>query len=140
MPRLEFKDRPDLIELAAKTKAPAWNFGAHWAPNGWTFSTKNALGEPGSAYIAAHGSWNSTRRVGYRVERVLFDSQTGQAMGAQMIVSTLSPDGKDVLARPVDCAEAPDGSIVWSCDQTNRLYRISPERPNRNTTVLTTRY
>ena len=134
MPRLEFRDRPDILELATKNTQPAWSLGAHWAPNGWAFSTKPALGAAGSAYIAAHGSWNSTKKVGYRIERINFDPQTGLPMGAQMILSTLSADGNNVLARPVDCVEAPDGSMLWSCDQTNRVYRISPERPaNRNT-------
>ena len=34
-------------------------------------------------------------------------------------------EGEKVLARPVDCVEAPDGSILFSCDQTKRIYRIT---------------
>jgi glucose/arabinose dehydrogenase len=128
MPRLEYRERPDLVELGAKSTLPVWQLGAHWAPNGWAFSTKATLGSAGSAYIANHGSWNSSRKAGYRIERIIFDNLTGLPMGAQMIVSTLSPDGNEVLARPVDCVEAPDGSMLWSCDATNRVYRISPER------------
>ena len=86
LPRLEFKDRPDIIELAAKTILPAWPFGAHWATNGWTFAQTDGLGAKGDAFVACHGSWNSTQKVGYRIERVLFDSQTGNPMGAQEIV------------------------------------------------------
>jgi glucose/arabinose dehydrogenase len=139
MPRLEFRERPDILELAAKTTPPAWLFGAHWAPNGWTFSTKNTLGTLGDAYVAAHGSWNSTKKVGYRIERVMFDPMNGTPMGGQFIVSTLTPDGKNNLARPVDCVEAPDGSILWSCDQTNRIYRISPEAPAQPARNIATR-
>ncbi len=127
MPRLEFKDRPDILDLIAKNTRPAWSLGAHWAPNGWAFTTKSTLGAPGSAYIACHGSWNSSKKVGYRVERILFDDLTHEAMGSQPIVSTLSPDGSNVLGRPTDCTEAPDGSLLWSDDQNNRIYRISPE-------------
>jgi glucose/arabinose dehydrogenase len=39
------------------------------------------------------------------------------------IVDTLSPDGK-VLGRPVDCVQAPDGSILFSDDHSDAVYRI----------------
>ena len=42
-------------------------------------------------------------------------------MGAMKMVSTL--DGQDVLARPVDCAEEPDGSILFSVDG-GTIYRL----------------
>ena len=124
MARLEFKDREDIVELAEKTTLPQWALGAHWAPNGWTFANSNALGMKGDAFIACHGSWNSTKKVGYRVERVMFDSQTGLPMGAQMLVSTLGKDG-NVLGRPVDCVEDSDGSLLFSDDQANRIFRVS---------------
>ena len=128
VPRPEYAKRPDIVELSAKTTAPAWNLGAHWALNGWTFVTKDTLGHAGDAYIAAHGSWNSSVKVGYRVERIMFDDMTGKPMGSQMMVSTLTPDGKNSLARPVDCLEAPDGSLLFSDDQTNRVYRLAREK------------
>lgn len=124
MPRLEYKDRPDILELAAKTVLPAWQMGAHWAPNGWCFAQTDKLGAQGDAFIACHGSWNSSVKVGYRIERIMFDSLTGKPFGAQQVVSTLAPDGK-VLGRPVDCVEAPDGSILFSDDQNRKIYRIS---------------
>lgn len=126
MPRLEYKDRPDILELVAKNTRPAWSLGAHWAPNGFAFTSKSTLGAPGSAYIACHGSWNSTKKVGYRIERIMFDDVTREAIGAQPMLSTLSADGKNSVARPVDCVEAPDGTLLWSDDQTNRIYRIAP--------------
>jgi glucose/arabinose dehydrogenase len=61
---------------------------------------------------------------GYRIERVLFDPVTGRPYGSLTIVKTLTADNR-VLARPVDCVEAPDGSVLFSCDMTNRIYRIS---------------
>lgn len=126
VPRLEFQKHPKILELAARTNVPALQLGAHWAGNGWTFLTKDHFsGHKGDMFVAFHGSWNSTNKVGYRIERVLFDEVTGKPYGAQMIVSTLGTDGKTVLARPVDCAEAPDGSVLFSCDHTKRVYRIS---------------
>lgn len=125
VPRYEFMNRPDIHELAAKTIPPAWCFGAHWAPNGWTFATKGLTPEfVGDAFAALHGSWNSSTPVGYRIERIAFDKATGQPWGGQMIVGCVGKDGK-VLGRPVDVLEEPDGSLLWSDDSTNRIYRIS---------------
>jgi glucose/arabinose dehydrogenase len=121
VPRVEFQTRPDIIELAAKTTVPAWNFGAHWAPNGFSFITRGAL--KGDALVAMHGSWNSSRPVGYRIEHVHFDTVTGAPYGAQMLVGTVGKDNK-ILGRPVDVAQASDGTILFSDDQTSRIYRI----------------
>ena len=124
LPRLEFKDLPDFLELSAKTILPEYSIGPHWAPNGWTFAQYDALGLKGDAIVACHGSWNSSVRVGYRVERIVFDDLTGKVIGGQLLVSCLSED-QQVLGRPCDVAEAPDGSLYFSDDSTRRIYRIS---------------
>lgn len=120
-PRLEYKDRPDILELAAKTILPAWPVGPHWATNGWTFTTTDKVVAKGDALIACHGSWNSSVKQGYCIERVMFDPQTGKPMGAMQMVSTL--EGQKDLARPVDCTEEPDGSILFSVDG-GTIYRL----------------
>ena len=126
IPRPEYVDRKDIHELADKTIPPAWCYHAHVAPNGHTFLSKDYFpGERGDFYAAFHGSWNSTQRVGYSVDRILFDKQSGQPYGELTVVSTLADNGRDVLDRPVDCAEAPDGTVLFSSDQSNRIYRIS---------------
>ncbi|MGB7157570.1 MAG: PQQ-dependent sugar dehydrogenase [Tepidisphaeraceae bacterium] len=126
VPRPEFSDRPDVRDLAAKTIPPAWAFPAHGEPDGFTFLEKDYFKDhQGDLFVAFHGSSNLVDRVGYRVERVLFDEMTGKPYGSLTVVNCLSPDGNTVLARPVDCAEAPDGSVLFSCDQTKKIYRIS---------------
>ena len=128
IPRLEYKDRPDIAELAAKTIPPAYKGGAHWANNGWTFATKDYFpGAAGDAFIAYHGSWNSQQKVGYQVHRVFFDKETGLPYGGYAIVKTLKADGSDALGRPVDVVEAADGSLLFSDDRTRKIYRISRE-------------
>ncbi len=131
LPRYEFRERRDIVDLAKKTIVPEWNFDAHSAANAFCFidpaiNTKTkAFPEDhnGDLFVACRGSWNRTEKAGYNITRVLFDKWTGNPYGSQIIVSTLDPKGK-TLARPVDCVQAPDGSVLWSCDETNMVYRL----------------
>jgi glucose/arabinose dehydrogenase len=126
VPRLEFKDRKDIVDLAAKTIPPAFTSGAHWANNGFCFlETDYFPDHRGDALIAFHGSWNSSVKVGYQVHRVTFDEVTGKPFGGLTVVSTLSADGSKVLGRPCDVVEAPDGTVLFTCSSTKRIYRIS---------------
>ena len=123
VPRPEFLNRPDIVELAARTIVPAWNFPAHWAGNGFTFLSKDYFpGHKGDVFEAFHGS-SASPKVGYRIERLMFDAVSGLPYGSLMIVSTLDKNGSQ-LDRPVDCAEAPDGTVVFTCD-SGRIFRIS---------------
>jgi glucose/arabinose dehydrogenase len=126
IPRPEFTDRKDFIELANKTIPPEWLVHAHWAVLGFTFLEKDYFGKDhvGDCFFAAHGSWNSIKPVGACVDRVLFDDVTGRPYGSQTIVDCQA-EGKRRHARPVDCVEAPDGTILFSSDEPPALYRIS---------------
>lgn len=124
-PRPEYVDRKDLIELAEKTTPAAWAYGAHWAANGFTFLARDYFpNHRGDLFQAFHGSWNRSQRAGYCVTRILFDPETGKPYGSLNIVECLSQDGQ-VRGRPVDVVEAPDGTLIFSDDQNNALYRIS---------------
>ena len=126
VPRLEYANRPDIKELIAKTIPPAWCNGAHWANNGWTFlSSPKLTGQAGDAVICFHGSWNRSEKSGYCVQRVEFDPVTGQPCGTTTLVSLLTPDKQTVLGRPVDCTEAADGSLLFTDDATQHVYRLS---------------
>ncbi|MFT3784655.1 MAG: PQQ-dependent sugar dehydrogenase [Tepidisphaeraceae bacterium] len=129
LPRIEFSKRDDIMELADRTIIPAWSSHAHWANNGFNFTSKDYFpGMKGDAVIAFHGSWNSKERVGYKVQRILFDSYTGKPYGSQTIVDCLGgPDKQRVLARPCDVAEALDGTLLFTDDQGGRIFRISKE-------------
>lgn len=130
VPRPEYMSREDIGSLCDRTIAPELAMGAHWAINGFTFldpeinSRTKAFpsDHSGDLFFAAHGSWNSTRRVGYCIGRVIFDD--GRPIGVLKLVSTLEEENQVVWARPVDCVQAPDGSIVFSSDQPGRIYRL----------------
>jgi glucose/arabinose dehydrogenase len=133
-PRPEFVDREDLLELAAMTEPADWSFTAHSATNGFAFLNKQAgdmFGEDhvGDVFQAQHGSWNSSVPVGYAVVRLMFDDATGRPIGELKIVDTHTGVGgrNGVAARPVDCVVAPDGSVLFSCNTTKKIYRISAD-------------
>lgn len=139
LPRYEYMDRKDILDLATRTVPPAWSFGAHWAANSFTFidpeindKTKAFPSDVnGDMFVACRGSWNRTTRAGYKIVRILFDKDRsfgGRPFGMQTIVMTLARNatgGESLLARPVDCLQMPDGSILFSSDApVGRVYRL----------------
>ncbi len=131
VPRYEYMDKADIIELAAKTIVPEWCSGAHWAPCGMMFYTGDQFPNEikGDAFVAYHGSWNRSKKAGYQVTRVLFEN--GKPYGELSFVKFLTDDQK-VLGRPVDVIQAPDGTLLISEDgnkevngyKMNRIYRL----------------
>lgn len=123
LPRYEFLERADIIELAAKTIPPAWPTGAHWASNAMTFYDAEQFPADvrGDAFVAYHGSWNREPKAGYQVTRVLFED--GRPYGELPYVTFLTKDDA-VRGRPVDVHVANDGSLLISDDQGNRVYRL----------------
>jgi glucose/arabinose dehydrogenase len=129
LPRYEFMERKDIVELAERTIPPEWSTGAHWAPNAMAFYDSDAFpGCRGDAFVAYHGSWNRTRPAGYCVTRVHFED--GRPWGEQVYVRFITP-GDQVLGRPVDVAVAPDGSLLISDDGGHRIYRLRHAGPPR---------
>src|SRR6266550_5506326 len=93
VPRPEFAQRPDIMDLARKTIVPEWNVHAHWAVLGWCFIEKDYFpGHKGDVFFAAHGSWNSSTPVGACVQRLMFDPVTGKPYGSLTIVDCAGPD------------------------------------------------
>jgi glucose/arabinose dehydrogenase len=122
MPNLALLDNPDLMKYASKAILPEWTLPAHCAANALFFYTSTLIpNAQGDVFVAQHGSWNATQKVGYCLSRILFED--GHPYGEQKMVSFLK-DGTDVKGRPVDCAQAPDGSILISDDMGNRVYRL----------------
>lgn len=123
MPNFNFLDRPDIAKLASENVVPEWLLPAHCAGNGMMFYDGQAIpGAHGDAFIAMKGSWNATIKTGYSLTRVLFED--GHPYGHQKVVHFLK-DGQEILGRPADCIQAPDGSILISDDTGNRVYRLT---------------
>ena len=114
--------------IATNSFCPAAAFPAHWAPNGMArydgknFPTRYRDG----LFIAFHGSWNRTKRTGYKVVRVPFDHSTGKALGEyeDFVTGFVTPKG-GVWGRPVGVTVAKDGSLLFSEDGNGTVWRIS---------------
>jgi glucose/arabinose dehydrogenase len=76
------------------------------------------------AFAAEHGSWNRTRRTGYKVIRV--PTEKGKATGeyVDFLTGFVTPEG-DVWGRPVGVTVARDGALLVSDDLGERIWRIT---------------
>ena len=75
----------------------------------------------GALFIAEHGSWNRSAKVGYRVSVVTFED--GEPRYAPFITGWL--EGERNWGRPVDVQAAPDGSLLVSDDQQGAIYQVT---------------
>ncbi len=103
---------------------PVHSFGAHNAPLGMAFVRgPSAPAElRGAALVALHGSWNRTRKDGYKVVSLHWrDDGTVE----QRDFMTGFERDEDVIGRPVDVAEGPDGAFYVSDDYAGSIYRIA---------------
>ena len=108
---------------------PALQLEPHVAALGMRFYTGNMFPPPyrGQIFIAEHGSWNRSRKIGYQISLVqLVDNRPVSyvtfAKGWLL--------GERAWGRPVDVVEMIDGSLLVSDDQNGVIYRISFDDPN----------
>ncbi len=79
----------------------------------------------GDIFAAEHGSWNKSVRVGYEVIRVPLH-QTGHASGEyEDFITGFVVDNGHVWGRPVGVTVAPDGSLLFTDDGSNSIWRVS---------------
>jgi glucose/arabinose dehydrogenase len=83
----------------------------------------------GDIFAAFHGSWNRTRRTGYKIVRVPFDHGTGKSRGEyqDFVTGFVTPDG-NVWGRPVGICVAKDGSLLFSEDGNGTIWRVTFNR------------
>ena len=110
-------------DLAGYTTA-VMDLGAHVAALGMRFYSGPMFPADyrGGAFIAEHGSWNSSTPVGYRVVFVRF--QDGRPVSSRVFAEGWLA-GKVAWGRPVDVEVLPDGSLLVSDDKADAVYRIS---------------
>ena len=79
----------------------------------------------GGAFVACHGSWNRSQRVGYRVDFVPF-KEGRPTSGPQPFLGgwMLDPDKKEVWGRPVGILQLADGSLLITDDGAKKIWRV----------------
>jgi len=103
---------------------PAFELPAHVAALGMRFYTGKMFPKQyhNQLFIAEHGSWNRSRKVGYQV--VMIQMKNNQPVSSEVFASGWLKNGK-VTGRPVDLLVMPDGALLVSDDDANVVYRIS---------------
>ncbi len=120
---------PDMGEgkesLLATSISPVHHFRAHNAPLGMRFlrHTNDPEFEK-TALVALHGSWNRSKRDGYKVVSLHWQ-EDGSFIERDFVSGFEMND--DVIGRPVDIVEAKNGTIYISDDYGGTIYRVSPQ-------------
>ena len=115
-------------ELVKSTITPDLPLGAHVAVLDALFYTGKQFPAKyrGGAFLALHGSWNRSMRVGYSVAFVSFKNKMPAGDKEDFLNGwMLAPDKREVWGRPVGLFQLPDGSLLVSEDGGNKIWRIS---------------
>jgi glucose/arabinose dehydrogenase len=103
---------------------PALNLGAHVAALGMRFYTGTMFPRnyQNAIFIAEHGSWNRSRKTGYRV-------MVARLEGSRVIDYQPFASGwlrlQQTIGRPADVLVMPDGSLLIADDHAGLIYRAS---------------
>jgi glucose/arabinose dehydrogenase len=108
--------------------APAVALGPHVASLGMRFYTGVMFPKEyrGQIFIAEHGSWNRSKKIGYRITLV---SRDGQGPARYSVFAEGWLQGQKAWGRPVDVLVMPDGALLVSDDWAGVIYRISYRKP-----------
>ena len=118
-------DRPDLVK---KTIPGDVLMQSHVAVIDFLFYTGKQFPAEyqGGAFIALHGSWNRSKRVGYEVAFIPFKDGKPSGPAREFLTGwRVSPESRDVWGRPVAIMQLPDGSILVSDDGGHKIWRIT---------------
>jgi len=122
----EFGDQRPCSEFVAPVQA----LGAHVAPLAVKFYTGDMFPEKYKqyAFIAEHGSWNRSKKVGYRI--ALVELQDGEALAYETFLEGwLDEESQERFGRPVDLLFLKDGSLLISDDFGDAIYRVTYKGP-----------
>ncbi|WP_245677775.1 PQQ-dependent sugar dehydrogenase [Chondromyces crocatus] len=114
---------PDLRE---KSIIPDVLVQSHSATLGLTFytGTQFPADYSGDLFVAAHGSWNRSKRTGYKIIRIPIEN--GQAVGYyEDFMVGFVIDNNRVWGRPVGVAVAHDGALLVTDDGSGTVWHVA---------------
>ena len=116
-------ERPDLKD---KITIPDVLLQAHSASLGLTFyDGTNFPGEyRGDSFAAEHGSWNRSKRTGYKVVRIRLKDGVPTGEYEDFVTGFVVNDS-EVWGRPVGVTVARDGALLVSEDGNGTIWRVS---------------
>jgi len=116
-------ERPDLKD---KITVPDVLIQAHSASLGLAFydGAQFPADYRGNIFAAEHGSWNRSRRTGYKVIRVIVKDGVPTGEYDDFLTGFVIDDST-VWGRPVGIAVASDGALIVSEDASGTIWRIS---------------
>ena len=115
-------------EMVKKTLYPDVLLGAHVAVLDMRFYTGTQFPEEyrGGLFLAFHGSWNRSKRIGYSVAFIPFKDGRPQSGPRDFLTGwMLDPEQTEVWGRPVGIHLLRDGSMLVSDDGGRKIWRIS---------------
>lgn len=103
---------------------PALNLDAHVAALGMRFYTGTMFPKEyrNAIFVAEHGSWNRSRKTGYRV---MVAKLEGNRVVEYKPFVTGWLNLQQTLGRPADVLVMPDGSLLISDDHAGMIYRVT---------------
>jgi len=111
-----------------KMDLPSKGIQAHSAPLGLLFLQDTLFAPPyrDGAVIALHGSWDRSRKTGYRVAYFPWNT-AAQSPGAQidLVTGWLDDASQTAWGRPVSAIVDSTGSLIISDDAAGAIYRLS---------------
>jgi hypothetical protein len=115
-------ERPD---LKGKATVPDVLLQPHSASLGLTFYTGHQFPAEyaGDGFAAEHGSWNRSKRTGYKVVRIRLKDGVPTGEYEDFITGFVVNDF-DVWGRPVGVAVAHDGALLVSEDGNGTVWRV----------------
>ena len=107
-------------------RPPAQKLGPHVAALGLRFYTGSMFPAEyrEQIVIAEHGSWNRSKKIGYRLSLVRLD---GPRVRSYETFAEGWLQGQEEWGRPVDVLVMPDGALLVSDDKAGAIYRITYE-------------
>lgn len=121
VPDPEFSTKTNLSRFSFVK--PVWELPAHVAPLGVKFYTGTNFPDyyKDGLIIAEHGSWNRSKKIGYRVSFLKLNDAR-EPVEYTIIADFL--EGEKFYGRPVDVEILEDGSILVSDDHYGTIFRI----------------